>query len=114
MHWVRRLIGAAIVLAVLVGGWRFAAENAARISVHYLWGSRELALWQALVIAFAVGFGLSAAGWLLFAVRARLVQRRYRKAVDVLESEIHQLRNLPLAPDEPERAERPAIGGRGG
>jgi hypothetical protein len=28
-----------------------------------------------------------------------MVQRRYRKAVGGLEAEIHQLRNLPLAPD---------------
>ena len=27
MRWVRRLIGVAIVVTVMVGGWRFAAEN---------------------------------------------------------------------------------------
>lgn len=119
MRWVRRLIGVAIVVTVMVGGWRFAAENAAEISVHYLWGSRELPLWRALLAAFGTGFALAAVGGLFFGLRARLVQRRYRKALGGLESEIHQLRNLPLAPDvRTDRAGPPAapveVGGRSG
>lgn len=117
MRWVRRLIGVAIVVTVMVGGWRLAAENAAEISVHYLWGSHELRLWQALLLAFGAGFALAGAAGLLFGVRARLVQRRYRKAVGGLESEIHQLRNLPLAPEArpPDRAGPPAASpGRSG
>lgn len=117
MRWVRRLIGVAIVVTIMVGGWRFAAENAAEITVHYLWGSRALRLWQALILAFGAGFALAGAAGLWFGVRARLVQRRYRKAVGGLESEIHQLRNLPLAPEgrPPDRTAPPAASaGRSG
>lgn len=99
MRWVRRPIGVAVVVAVLVGGWRLAAENAAHVPVDYLLGVVQLPLWQALLSSFLAGFLLAGAGGLWFGVRARLIQRRYRKAVGGLESELHQLRNLPLAPE---------------
>jgi uncharacterized membrane protein YciS (DUF1049 family) len=99
MRWVRRLLGAAVVVATMVAGWRFAAENQARVPISYVWGVVELPLWQGLLWFFAVGFVLAAALGLWFALRARIVQRRYRKAVHGLEAEIHQLRNLSLAPD---------------
>jgi uncharacterized integral membrane protein len=99
MRWVRRPIGVAVVVAVMVGGWRLAADNAADVPVDFLLGFVQVPLWQALLASFAAGFLLAGAGGLWFAVRARLMQRRYRKAVGGLESELHQLRNLPLAPD---------------
>jgi hypothetical protein len=50
-------------------------------------------------VTFAAGAG--AAGLLAVYRLARLglVNRRYRKAVDGLEAEVHQLRNLPLVAD---------------
>jgi uncharacterized membrane protein YciS (DUF1049 family) len=99
MRWVRRLIGVAVVLTVMVGGWRFVGDNAAPVSISYVWGSVELPVWKAVLWCFAAGFALAGIGWLWFGVRSRLLFRRYRKAVGGLEAEIHQLRNLPLAPD---------------
>jgi len=120
MRWVRRLIGVAAALAMFIGGWRFVGDNAAPVSISYLWGSVELPAWQALLWCFAGGFALAGCGWLWFGVRGRLVLRRYRKAIDGLEAEIHQLRNLPLTPDaEPADAQgsdrsRVRAGKRGG
>ena len=99
MRWVRRWIGVALVAAVLVGGWSLKAENAENVAVSFLFGEIQLELWEALLVAFGAGFALAGSGWLWQSVRARMIERRYRKAVGGLEAEIHQLRNLPLAVD---------------
>ena len=98
MRWVRRWIAVALVVAVLIGGWGLAHENGALVRVSYLWGEIELPLWQALLWFFGAGFALAGSGWLWLGIRSRMVERRYRKAVGGLEAEVHQLRNLPLAP----------------
>jgi uncharacterized integral membrane protein len=100
MIWVRRilLIGAGLLL--LIGGWLFAAQNGEPVRVNYVLGEfAELALWKALIASFFVGAACVGAFSLFFALRHGLIVRRYRKALGGLESEIHQLRNLPLAPD---------------
>ena len=56
------------------------------------------------------GAGFTSASLFYQVARKSLVARRYRKTVAGLESEIHQLRNLPLASSE---AEPPAGGGNG-
>jgi uncharacterized integral membrane protein len=100
MIWVRRILLVGVVLLFLVGGWLFAAQNAEPVRVNYVFGEfAELALWKALVSAFAFGAACVGAFSLLLGLRHGLVVRRYRKALGGLESEIHQLRNLPLAPD---------------
>jgi uncharacterized membrane protein YciS (DUF1049 family) len=96
MRWVRRWIGVALIAALLIGGWRLAHENGALVTVSYLFGRIELPLWEALSIFFGAGFALAACGWLWRSARARILERRYRRAIGGLESEIHQLRNLPL------------------
>ena len=92
MIWVRRLILAGFVVAILVGGWTLAHRNAAPVDVdgifYHVEGAR---LWLVLLCTFAAG--LLIAG-LLFAtslMRSRLVGRRYRKELERLEVEVHQL-----------------------
>lgn len=98
MRSVRRLIAVAIFVAALVLGWRFAAANLEPVSVHYLAGVLEgVPLWAALVGAFAAGGVLVGAGALLPMARLGLTARRWRKVAQGLETELHQLRNLPLA-----------------
>ena len=100
MRWFRRFLQVGLLLAILIVGWLFAAENGSPVQVHYVLGQTgEIALWQALLCAFALGALGVGAFMLLASLRHGLVQRRYRKLVGGLESEIHQLRNLPLSPD---------------
>jgi uncharacterized integral membrane protein len=102
MRWVRRLLWIGVLAATLVAGWLFAASNDVPVRVHYLVGETlDLALWKALVGAFAAGALVVGVFALLSALRHGLMQHRYRKLISGLESEVHQLRNLPLAP-EPE------------
>ena len=100
MRWFRRLLWIGALLALLMGGWFFAARNDVPVRVHYLLGETlELALWKALVGAFAAGAVTIGVFAVFAAMRHGLLQRRYRKLITGLESEVHQLRNLPLAPD---------------
>ena len=98
MRWVRRLTGAAIVVAGVLWIVKLASINDAIVPIRYVFGVADLPLWQGLLGAFGAGFALASGGWLWSVLRASLVQRRYRKAVSKLESQVHELRNLPLAP----------------
>ena len=102
MRIAQRLLVVAIFVAALAAGWRFAGQNASPVTVDYLLGQvGEVALWVALLGAFALGSLLATGAWLFQIAKLRLVVRRYRKSVQRLEAEVHQLRNLPLAAEEP-------------
>jgi len=99
LSWVRRLVPAALGAGLLYLAWRLVSANDASVSVDFLLGRVELALWQALLGAFVCGAGLVGVFSLYQMARGGLVSRRYRKQLRSLETEVHQLRNLPLAPD---------------
>src|SRR5215471_10095997 len=101
MIWFRRILVIGALTALLVGGWVFAAGNGEPVFVYYVFGrtAEKVALWKALLAAFGLGAAAIGALALFFGLRHGLVVRRYRRLLGGLESEIHQLRNLPLAPD---------------
>ena len=106
MQIARRLVLLAIFVALLVAGWRFAAENSAAVEVDYLVGEDSgVALWMVLVVTFASGAAAAGAVVGFALARARLLARRYRKRLAGLEAEVHQLRNLPLVGGETAREE---------
>jgi hypothetical protein len=99
MKTVRRLIALALLAGLFVVAWVFASRNAKEIEVVdlLLYQIPKVPIWMALSAAFGIG-ALSAGVALVYQVLKKdLVARRYRKTVRSLESEIHQLRNLPLA-----------------
>lgn len=105
MRIARRLF----VLLLLVGlfwlAWRFTHGNTQPISVDLvLWRTPELPLWGLLLAAFGLGAACAGASLLYELARKSLLARRYRKAVAGLETEVHELRNLPLA-EAPEAGE---------
>lgn len=98
MQAVLRGLWALAFVGLLVLGWRFASANATLVGVSWVFG--ELApqpLWLMLFAAFALGAACAGLIGLYQALKRGLVMRRYRKTVRGLESELHQLRNLPLA-----------------
>jgi len=88
--------------------WLLVTSNSEAVRVNFLIGQIELAVWQALGLAFAVGAATVGLYTLYLMARGRLVQRRYRKHLAGLETEVHQLRNLPLHADETPEASRDA------
>jgi len=121
MRVARWVLVAAVFVALLIGGWRFASDNSGLVTVHYVFGEFDgVAVWLALLCSFLAGAVvvglLGMAGW----AKLSLETRRYRKAVRSLEAEVHQLRNLPLTAEEADvshpRDELASLGGaeRGG
>ncbi len=106
MRWVRRILVVSLLVGTWWVGWEFVTRNQQPVSVHYVVGEfAEASLWKVILGAFFSGAGLVVLFTLWSSARSGLVARRYRKALNGLESEIHQLRNLPLAPDPDEPAE---------
>ena len=98
MRLTRRLLAIAVFAALLVAGWQFAANNAQPVPVYYPGGEfTGRALWLVLLVAFGSGAALSALVAVVRGACIRLVSRRYRKLVDSLQAEVHQLRSLPLS-----------------
>jgi uncharacterized integral membrane protein len=107
MRSLRRALAVVAFVGLLVAGWRFAALHPQPVRVHYLVGETEHSLWVALLGAFVAGAGLVAGLAALQLARLSMLARRYRKAAVRLEAEVHELRNLPLAPEAP--GERDAV-----
>jgi uncharacterized integral membrane protein len=106
MRTARRVLGIAVFVALLVAGWRFAADNSQVVTIHYVFGQFEgVSVWLALLCAFLAGAVVMALLAAVGAAKLRLEAHRYRKAVRGLEAEVHQLRNLPLAAEEGEASE---------
>jgi Lipopolysaccharide assembly protein A domain len=101
MKLVRRVLWIAFTAALVVAGVAFVGRN--RVAVPIDLGVTtfpEAPLWQALLVAFAAGAALVGLGALWQVARLGMLARRYRRTVARLESEIHQLRNLPLAAED--------------
>ena len=102
MLWLRRLVGIAFFVAVLVFGWTFASRNAEPVLIDYLIGTLDEPRWVVVLISVVAGAALAAIVLGFQSARLALTARRYRKLASSLEEEVHQLRNLPLAaPDGP-------------
>jgi len=98
MRLARRLLALVVFVGLLFVGWRFAGSNAQLVPVHYPGGQfAERALWAILLVAFGSGVVLATLVAVVRGARIRLVSRRYRKLVDSLQAEVHQLRSLPLS-----------------
>lgn len=117
MRLARRLLVIVIFAGLLIAGWQFAHSNSQPVSVHYPGGEfAERAGWVVLLVAFGSGVVLTALVAIMRGARIRLVSRRYRKLVDSLQAEVHQLRSLPLSeqPQTPNSDSAPPAGlGRG-
>ena len=113
MKLARRLLTVVVFVGLLVAGWKFAASNAQLVPVYYPGGEfAARALWVVLLVAFGSGVVLTALVAAVRGARLRLVSRRYRKLIDSLQAEVHQLRSLPLSeqPQTPKSGSIPPAG----
>ncbi len=101
MKILQRLFFVVLFVALLYSGWQFVHANAGPVSVSLIGEEpKEAPLWIVLLVSFGSGVGATLALMSLRLLRSGMTTRRYRKAVDGLESEVHQLRNLPVVADE--------------
>ena len=103
---MKRLLLWGSIFGLFVGmlwlGWSFRVGNETPIDLDLIWlRFPEVEIWR--VILSAMGFGAIASALLVgFAwLRSRLLNRRYQRAIRRLESELHELRSLPLTGSEP-------------
>lgn len=102
MRILRRIGLLAAFVAVLVGGWMFAQGNGDPVRVDYLFGeTADVVLWKALAVVAVIGAAMPFLVMSFWLFVARLEVRRLRKALRELETEVHQLRNLPAVSDDP-------------
>ena len=118
MRWLRRALGVGLFAGLFVAAWRFVSGNGAPTDLDLVFFDlHQVPLWSALVGAFALGASCAGASLVYELAKKSFVARRYRKELAGLESEIHQLRNLPLAAPEghggPAPPGRAAAGPRG-
>jgi uncharacterized integral membrane protein len=107
LNLLRRVLAGAAFVALLVAGWRFAHSNGDPVRVDYLFGEiTDVAMWQVLLSSVGLGVLVTALVLGLQLAASRLAARRTRKQLESLESEIHQLRNLPLAESQPHASPR--------
>ena len=80
----------------------FSIANSQTVAIDLPFASPlRLPLYLALLATFCLGALSASAGLLYQLARKTLLARRFAKRVAGLESEIHQLRNLPLAANDP-------------
>lgn len=94
--------GAAFFVAMLWLGWSFRSENATPVDLDLVWiRFSSIELWR--VVLVSIGFGVVVSTLIVgFAwLRSRLLNRRYRRVIQRLEKELHELRSLPLTGSEP-------------
>ncbi len=101
MKILRRLLTLALLIGGLVLGYRLAQANGSPVALDLLYTTLpELPQWMVVGASFLLGAGVAALLMFYQLAKLGLVTRRYRKTVRGLESEVHQLRNLPLAGGE--------------
>ena len=100
---LRRLLVVGVFAGLFAATWRFVSSNSGPIDLDLvLLQLHQIPLWSALLGAFASGATCAGASLVYELAKKSFATRRYRKELAGLESEIHQLRNLPLAaPDSP-------------
>lgn len=98
MQWFRTAFVLSLAAGLLWAGWSFRSGNAGVIDLELLWlHLPAVEVWWALLVAASLGAGFAAFGVGFAWLRQRLLNRRYRATIARLESEVHQLRSLPLA-----------------
>lgn len=98
MRMLRRLLVVGLFAALFVATWRFVSGNGTPTNLDLVFVQlHQIPLWSALLGAFALGATCAGASLIYELAKKSFATRRYRKALAGLESEIHQLRNLPLA-----------------
>lgn len=91
-----RILRMALVLVALLVGMMFALFNAGQVTVDFLFGSLEIPLVALLIINLLLGLAVGMLIYLPRQLALRLELDRTRKKLAAAETEIRNLRNLPI------------------
>ena len=108
MKWLRFASIIVLVLAAVFVGL-LPANNALPVSLHYVVGqSPAVPLYWVVLLSIALGIVVASVPLSYLLLKRGLVMRRYRKLMNGLEAEVHQLRSLPLSANEKPDVELPS------
>ena len=93
---MKRVVYLFIAMLLIVIGISFTVLNADNVKLHYYFGSIEIPLSFLLVIAMIVGAILGVAASASLFVGSRREIAKLKKAIDVAEKEVNNLRSIPL------------------
>ena len=93
---MKRVVYLFIAMLLIVIGISFTVLNADNVSLHYYFGSIEIPLSFILVIAMIIGAILGVAASASLFVGSRREIAKLKKAIDVAEKEVNNLRSIPL------------------
>ncbi|MEJ2362346.1 MAG: LapA family protein [Gammaproteobacteria bacterium] len=91
-----KLIYTVIVLVIILFGVIFAMLNAQNIQLNYYFGTQQLPLSLAIVLSMLVGAILGVLASIRLILRSRREISRLRKASQIAEKEIANLRAIPI------------------
>ena len=102
LQWI---LGPLLFVGALWTGWTFRSSNSQSIDLDLIWiRIPNVELWWVLLLAIALGAGLTVMiGGFLY-LKNRLLLHRFRAMNRKLEKEVHELRSLPLVGSEPSGA----------
>lgn len=91
-----RIISYFFLLMIVLFGMTFATLNSESVTINYYLGESTLPLSLLLVIVFALGclVGMVVGFWLL--IKAKIMNYRMQKRLNLAEKEIENLRAIPL------------------
>ena len=91
-----KLIYTVVILVVILIGVIFAVLNAENVHLNYYFGSQQLPLSLAIVLSMMVGAILGVLASIRLILRSRREIVRLRKATEIAEKEIANLRAIPI------------------
>lgn len=91
-----RLVRYVVMVAILVMGVSFALLNPGSVTVNYGTGGKTLSFSLLMVILFAMGWGMGLLMACVFLIGTRLENFRLRRRLKLAESELRNLRVMPI------------------
>lgn len=91
-----KILYAAAILVLLLLGIIFAILNAETVTLNYYFASRQIPLSLAIMLAMLLGALLGVFASIVVIMKSRRELSRLRKAVNIAEKEIANLRAIPI------------------
>ena len=91
-----RLIYAAVIFIIMILGIIFAVLNAEPAHLNFYFGSKQMPLSMALILATLIGALLGVLASIQLIFRSKREASRLRRAVNMAEKEIANLRAIPI------------------
>ena len=91
-----KLIYAAVIFVIMILDIIFAVLNAEPVHLNFYFGAKQMPLSLALILAMLVGALLGVVASIQLILKSKRAVSRMRRAVDMAEKEIANLRAIPI------------------